>query len=447
MKRKLQKIVLLLVCIIPFVPMRSQVLTYSGLGCKNTITRRWSGGQIAYVQETDTSGRFIYVGSMSGFPRTEKLTGYIVTDFAFIGDTIYVTGNKPNGVGFYGWAKMTTPLTLPWVFNMRTFGATVPIYRFSDMRRIKVFRTGEDLHALMIGRYSNLFNNNDKYYCFIDVKNNSTCTYAHCLGEQFDDVEILSNYVATVSRKGEIGVSPASHYMRLLNKNAFSLNDPKFDTMYEWSNMDARERIFLQGVGGNNLVSVYVGRNYEYCINPYRIVGGQLQIDRYYKTSVYVLPYVYGVAYESGCNSLKILKIYDTAERITQIGCAGYPALTFTSSTLPLNGQGVPWTGVKWQSVSDYNTGTFCLTGRYNNTTVIWETGMCASNFTEGINMVEGGTGPTLTPLTRSSMAMQNVVSVSCEREQKSVGSECYESPFDPPVIDGEDNGEENEGE
>ena len=393
-----------------------------------SVSRNSSQKNIIYSQKNDTTGQFVFLDAIlnGDFEQQRTLKKFQVKDFCYIGDTIYVTGNYTDGTGFYGWAKTTGLLSQRWLFNMHLLenyvlfnlhgGVTDTIRRahFENMRRIKVFYDGATRHILLIGDYKyNLLNNNTTHPgCLIDVwSENDSINYAYSEVENIDDVEVLDNYVVTVSRKGYVDTNLEEHYLRVLNKTGFSLNDNLFDTYYYKNLLASVGPIRLQKITGNNYVAAYKS-DYtgEYSILPLSISSGAIQTSSRYVVSAGMSPIVTDVAYSPTPNKLMVIHNNGSNHVAAEYNCSNFPILTLSQAYGPSDGNNNAVT-MFLQSVAMRPQSDFCISGERNGKLTIWWTGVCSLPETLTMESVGQSLLSSVGATTRQKM---NQLSISC---------------------------------
>ena len=361
------------------MPAFGQTYTNSSLSYEGTITRSNDDGtgRMHYIKTGPTSGCFLYgltYGGNNPYFNARQITGYNINDFTVFNDTVYFCGEDSSGVGFYGWTSAQNDQNFSWTFHIYKLRDNFLRY-VTDVRHIKVFRSGEDLNVLLIGTYKyQLFLSPIKSYSsLIHVQNNSTCTMAYSSVAYFDDVAILDDYVATIERKGARDTSREGHYLRLLNKNQFSLNDALFDTYYGWSIVPSIGHVRLQSVDTNRFVSVYRDDT-AYFFNAYSVNNGSLVLHKYYKVLTNTIPDIGDVAYSSTSKTMVILHNIDTVGTAMFYDCSSFPNITLTNSYYPYIGH-VP--GNYQQDIQTRLlsvTKSFFITGISDNKVVFWNT-------------------------------------------------------------------------
>ena len=391
-----------------------------------SVSRNSSQKNIIYSQKNDTTGQFVFLDEIlnGDFEQQRTLKKFQVKDFCYIGDTIYVTGNYTDGTGFYGWAKTTGPQ--PWLFNMHLLenytqihlpnGITNTIRRahFENMKRIKVFYDGAARHILLIGDYTTaaLINNTKHPGCLIDVwSENDSINYAYSAVENIDDVEILDNYVVTVSRKGYVDTNLEEHYLRVLNKTGFSLYDNLFDTYYSKNLLASVGPIRLQKITGNNYVAAYKS-DYtgEYSILPLSISSGAIQTSSRYVVSAGMSPIVTDVAYSPTPNKLMVIHNNGSSPVAAEYNCLNFPILTLSQAYGPSDGNNNAVT-MFLQSVAMRPQSDFCISGERNGKLTIWWTGVCSLPETLTMESVGQSLLSSVGATTRQKM---NQLSISC---------------------------------
>lgn len=345
----------------------------SSINAIRTITRSRNTGYnlMYYVKTSDTTGKFLFNFQPSQLPPflpqyTEiPISGYDVTDFIVTHDTVYMCGNEAHGRGFYGWMKLGPS---PSSVQLKIYNLYDDTSYIVNPRRIYVFHILNRPMVALIGDYfgpSTL--TNTPAVIRIGV-NDINYNVAFRLGEHFDDVVVLDNYIVTVARKGYNNPTGASQYMRVVQKSGFNLNNTLFKRCYEISPHSANSRILLQHLGGDNLVSVYQD-GAEFYVNSLSVnSSGILQFNQYYIVDT-VVDNIYDVAYNATDSSLMIIhsKQYNS-----------------TASRFRCNPTGISWIESYRPHISGYRatimsmartiTTRFMVSGILDNFFMVWNT-------------------------------------------------------------------------
>ena len=357
------------------VPAFGQTYVGNASNCIGTITRSNDAGgkRMHYIKTGSTSGYFALGFSLGNNPTcgSHNITGYTINDFTVLNDTIYFCGDDANGVGFYGWARA---YGLSWTYHIyKIYNSTT--FTSSNISRIKVFRSGQDLNVLLIGTYrGSIF---ASYRSIFHIKNNDTCTVAYGDVEYFEDIAVLDDYVVAIARKKTRDYPHEPHYLRVLNKNSFTLNDTLFDYYHYWNpGIESVGNVRLQAMGLNNLVSVYC-KDTAYYINTYSVnSNGVLSQHNYYTIATNTLPTIGDVAYSSTNKTLAVLHNIDTMGTAMFYDCTSFPNITLSSSIYPFVDFISPTDLVqtKLLSVTKSPSSYFVITGIYGNKPVFWKT-------------------------------------------------------------------------
>ena len=351
--------------------------TYVGnvSNCIGTITRSNDAGskRTHYIKFGPTSGCFTSGFSLGNNPAFGgyEISGYTINDFTILNDTIYFCGEDTNGVGLYGWVRASG---LSWTFHIYKIRNNL-LSSSSNITKIKVFRSGQDLNVLLVGTYRrNIFSS---YRSVFHIRNNDTCTVAYGDVEYFEDIAVLDDYVVAIARKKTRDYPHEPHYMRVLNKNSFTLNDPLFDYYHYWSpGIESVGNVRLQATGANNLVSVYC-KDTAYYINTYSVDNnGILTQHNYYTIDTDTLPTIGDVAYNNTNKTLAVLHNIDTMGTAMFYDCTYFPNITLSSSIYPFVDYVSPtdFVQTKLLSVTKSPSSYFVITGTYGNKPVFWNT-------------------------------------------------------------------------
>lgn len=365
----------LLVAALTILSMSAVGQTYTNTStCYGTITRSdaVSGKRMHYIKTGPTSGKlllgFIFGGN-NPYANCYSITGYNINDFTIFNDTVYFCGEDANGVGFYGWTRASGLNCTFNVYKLYNNSTTTS----SDISRIKVFRSGQDLNVLLIGAYHQ--SSSVAYRSIFHIKNHGTCTVAYSSVEYFEDIALLDDYVVTIERKRTRDYPHEPHYMRVLNRTSFTLYDALFDYYSFWSQgIESVGNVKLQATDSNNLVSVYC-KDSAYHINAYSVSStGVLSLHKYYTIPTGILPTIGDVAYNSYDKTLAILLNIDTVGTAMFYDCTSYPTITLTSSKYPKIGSVNPPYETKLLSLTNYLSTGFAVTGYSGNKIVFWNT-------------------------------------------------------------------------
>lgn len=186
---------------------------------------------------------------------------------------------------------------------------------------------------------------------------------------------MLDDYVVALARKKTRDYPHEPHYMRVLNKNSFTLYDTLFD--YYHCNLNGIEsvgNVRLQATGANRLVSVYC-KDTAYYVNAYSVnSSGILSLHKYYTIDTDTLPTIGDVAYNNSTGVLAVLHNIDTFGTARFYDCTAFPNITLSSSTYPYIEFVYP-TGpiqTKLSSVTKTASSIFVVTGLSGNKPVFW---------------------------------------------------------------------------
>ena len=370
----------LLVAAVTMLSMSAVGQTYTGTStCYGTITRNddVSGKRMHYIKTGPTSGWFVpgfIYGGNNPYSEIREVSGYNINDFTIFNDTVYFCGEDSSGVGFYGWTSTQNDQNFQWTFHIYKLRDNFLRY-VTDVRHIKVFRSGQDLNVLLIGtyKYQPFLNPVKLYSSLIHVQNNNTCTMAYSSATYFEDVAILDDYVATIERKGGRDYSREGHYLRLLNKSQFTLNDTLFDIYYSWDMVPSIGHVRLQGMDTNRFVSVY-RNDTAYYFNVYSVNNGDLVFHKYYKVLTNTMPDIGDVAYSSSSRTLVVLHNIDTSGTAMFYNCSSFPNITLANSSYPYIGYVPGNNQLDKQTRLLSVTRNFFITGISADNVVFWNT-------------------------------------------------------------------------
>lgn len=352
------------------MPAFGQTYVGNASNCIGTITRSNDNGtkRMHYVKDGPTSGCFLSGLTSSGnqtYFGSHTISGYDIKDFTVFNDTLYICGQDADGDGFYGWAR---PTGVTWTFYMYKLRNSA-----INISKIRVFRSGQDLHVLLVGTYCiNMFLS---YRSVFHVKNNSICTVAYHVDEYFEDIAVLGNYVVTIARKGARDLLHEPHYLRVLHKNLFTLGDTLFDNYYAWHHgTESVGSVRLQATGADRFVSVFC-RDSAYYINAYTVdSNGLLTHHKKYTIPTGTPPTIGDVAYNSTDSMLVILHNIDTVGTAAFYNCTSFPNMTLSNSQYP----DISFNqGPKLLSVTRRPTSNFVISGICQNRFVYWDTRTC----------------------------------------------------------------------
>lgn len=344
---------------------------YGNAYSEETITRSNSVGsnRMHYVKTGPTSGVFLLGLTSGGNPQyfsSYHISGYNINDFMIFNDTIYICGEDDHGIGFYGW---TSGANTDWTFHIYRLYDNEKTF-MTNVSRIRVFRSGQDLNVLLIGLYK--LGGNYTYGSILHAKNNSMCTIAYANGDFFNDIAILDGYVVTIEQKGG---KADGHQMRVLHKVPFSLYDTLFDTYYAWGQVQSFGRLWFQATDNNSLVSVYrdgVG----YYINTFSVNSGSLVFHNYNSIATSAMPDINDVAYNSYSKTLAILHNIDTVGTASFFDCTLFPNITLSYSSCPRI-YGLGWSDPQTRLFSVTRlplSSNFVVSGICQNRSVFWNT-------------------------------------------------------------------------
>lgn len=352
-----------------------QTFVYNNNNCSGSITRKVGSRHFYYMKTGPYSGEFFSHNPSSTIITDNKYNGYNIQDFTIAGDTVFICGEDASGKGFYGWAKTTGPFSVSWKFNIYKLYDSESVY-VTDVKRIRVFNSNGNQHVLLIGRYvdttAHLYRNS-----IVHIKNNSQCYAAYSPVEHFDDIAVLDEYVVTIERKTAKDYISDPHYMRVLHKNNFSLYDTLFDYYSNWHYRRSIERIFLQTVGTNILVSIF-NEDTAYYMNTYSVVNDTLQFHKCHIVHTDTVPTIQDVSYNDQTSEIIVLHGSDTSSIASVYSSSLFPILTWVSSAYPKINNALlsPYTSLN--SVTPRSNTDFAITGTNHNKLVIWWKPVCS---------------------------------------------------------------------
>lgn len=367
---------------------------YSTSYIEGTVTRSNDAGnkRMHYVKTGTTSGYFLSDFVVNGpYFGSHSVSGYKVNDFTIFNDTVYFCGEDANGVGFYGWTSTVNDQIFNWTFHVYKLYDNASTF-VTDVRRIRVFRSGADLNVLLVGLYKG--GGSDTYSSLIHVKNNDTCTLAYLYSDYFDDVAIVKDYVVTIERKGGVRTPyNDGHQMRVLNKNQFSLYDALFDYYYALWQIQSVGRLWLQAANNNRFFSVYrdgVG----FYFNTYSVASGNLTCYNYFSIATSIMPTIGDVAYNDYDKTLAILYNIDTVGTAAIFDCASFHTISLSSALYPtFYMQGCQNPVAKLLSITKQpSSPNFYVTAVCDNKPLFWNLGVSNCDLSRQISVTSGST-------------------------------------------------------
>lgn len=346
-----------------------QTYVFNNNNCTGSITRKVGGRHYYYMKTGANSGEFFSHDPSTTILTVNKYNGYNVQDFTIVGDTIYICGEDASGKGFYGWTKTTGSFFSAWKFNIYKLYDSESVY-VTDVKRIRVFKSNSNIHVLLIGRYVDTAGHLNRN-SIIHIKNNNQCNVAYSSVEHFDDVAVLDEYVVTIERKTDKNYISDPQYMRVLHKNNFSLSDTLFDYLSSWVYRRSIDRMFLQSIGSNKLVSVF-NEDTAYYMNTYSVVNDTLQFHKCHVIHTDTVPTIQDVSFNDQTNDILVVHGNDTSSIASTYNCIVFPILTWVSSASPsINNTSLsPYTSLS--SVTPRSNTDFVVTGANQNRLVVW---------------------------------------------------------------------------
>ena len=361
---------------------------------EETITRSNDDGskRMHYVKTGTTNGVFLSSFVANGiFFTSHQISGYKINDFTIFNDTVYFCGEDNNGMGIYGWTSTINDQNFNWTFHVYKIYDNASTFT-TDIRRIKVFRSGQDLNVLLIGMYK--AGGSSQYGSVMHIKNNSTCTIAYLNSDFFDDVAILDNYVVTIERKGN-GRAPYNdaHQMRVLNKNQFSLYDALFDYYHAIGQIQSLGRLWLQAANNNNRFFSVYRDNVGFYFNTFSVNGtGSLICNNYFSIATSSMPTIGDVAYNDYDKTLAILYNIDTVGTAAFFNCASFHSIYLSSANYPsiyILGTTDPQTKL-FSVTKQPSSSDFVITGICHNKLVFWNTINCNPSRQLSLTSIDG---------------------------------------------------------
>ena len=345
--------------------------------CINTITRYQSNGNqpIHYVKTSDSTGHFLYNFSRSkapvGYFSKIPITGYNVTDFTVILDTIYMCGVKTHGRGFCGWMKLAPS---PSNVTLHLYHLWDDSSFVMDPHRIQVFNNAAGTQMVLVGNCVNPSNPNGNP-AIVHVQKNATSQFcaAYLPGEHFDDIVVLDDCVVTVARKGYNNPVNASQYMRVEPKSIFDLTNTIFERCYTMKTHSADSRVLLQHLDGNNLVSVYQDDEGYYINSHWVDASWYLHINQYLNVNT-ALKSIYDVSYNPSDTSLMVLHGKDFFNVASRFLCHSFPSISWIESYYPNVSNYCNGCPTSLKSLSRTGTNKFMVSGIISNDFMIWNT-------------------------------------------------------------------------
>jgi len=406
----MRQVLLIAASIIMTTPAVGQTYISSNPGNSSVITRSNDVGnkRMHYVKTGPTSGRFLsglVLGGNNSYFSSRDISGYNINDFTIFNDTVYFCGEDASGVGFYGWVK---PSGLTWTYNIYKLYNNSAITS-SDISRIRVFRSGQDLNVLLIGAYHQ--SSSVAYRSIFHIKNHSTCAVAYSSVEYFEDIALLDDYVVTIERKKTRDYPHEPHYMRVLNRTSFTLYDALFDYYSFWNTgIESVGNVRLQATDGNNLVSVYC-KDTAYHINAYSVnSSGILYLHKYYTIPTDTLPTIGDVAYNNYDKTMAILHNLDTVGTAMFYDCTSFPNITLLDAKYPTIWYSSLQNEPKLLSVTRKPTSNFVITGVLDDRITFWNTQSVYCGLPRQLSMTstESSVSTTYGETTKSTLNIHN---------------------------------------
>ena len=300
----------------------------------NTIIRHKPMGYtpVTYVKTSDSTGMFLsnwgLINSHTGKYNKIPISGYNVTDFTVVRDTIYMCGIKTGGRGFYAWMKLGPS---PFSVQMKVYHLSDDTSFVTNPRRIQVFNNFLGTQVMLVGDYvkPNLL----PTPAIVHIKNNN-CYVAYRGGEYYDDIVVLKNYIVAVARKGRIAPNNSPQIMRVLPRTIINFSNTYFQRSFSCEPESANSRILLQHIDSNNFVAVYQDGQ-GYYINSHSVgSGGILNILRYSTVSTPV-DNILDVSYNDTDSSLMVIRGRGSSSNASRFSCSSFPYISWIESYAP----------------------------------------------------------------------------------------------------------------
>ena len=423
-----------------------------------SVSRNSGNGNVVYTQKNDSIGNFVFADILDNntvFEKRRTIKKFHITDFTYSGDTIYVTGDYNGGKGFYGWAKTTGSNPTRWKFHMHLIQNYIAAHRpghydtivtayFKNLKRIKVFHDAGVRHILLVGDCYNFGTTHPG--CLLDVHSETdSINYAYSLAENIDDVEVLDDYVVTVSRKGFNDTLVEGLYHRVLNKSGFSLSDNLFDNYAYSHDLNVIGPTRLKKIDNNNYVLLYKSDLAGiYSIVPFSVNNGILQVANRYDISAGTAPAVKDMAYSASSHKLAVLHNNDSTGIVAEFNCANFPTIALSRAYSPLNNNTNTLSPMELQSVDYRPNSGFCISGNQGGYLTIWRTEVC--DITQSLTMESTSINITILEgaTTRAKIKQRNVACENLMPGNIPTSDICDEQPF-IPFPDNSDDKEEAE--
>lgn len=341
----------------------------------NTITRCNStgGSHVHYVKTSDSTGMFLYrfenpqnkppVGTYSKIP----ISGYSITDFTIVRDTIYMCGIKTSGRGFYAWMRLgPSPISV----QMKVYHLCDDTSFVTNPRRIQVFNTFQGTNVLLVGDLinpSNQFNTP----AIVHIRGNN-CYAAYLSGENFDDIAVLDDYIVTSARKGYNNPTNASQIIRVTPKSILPLHNSQFKYYYSTKTPRTNSWVLLQHIGQNKFVSVYHNSDGLY-INSFFMSGNIPQISQYCFVDTAVSN-IFDVSYNDADSSLMVIHSKLWHSTATRFDCSLSPNISWIESYNPDVSSYCSGCLSLIKSASRSFSSKFMISGILDNHFMVWNT-------------------------------------------------------------------------
>ena len=361
----------------------------------NTISRCNSAGnrQIHYVKTSDSTGIFLFQFNLRqskspmGTYKKIPISGYNVTDFVVVRDTIYMCGIKTGGRGFYAWMRLGSS---PTSVQMKVYHLRDDTSFVTNPRRIQVFNSFSGTNVLLVG---DLINPSNQFYIptIVHVRGN-TCYAAYLPGEYFDDIAVLNNYIVTSSRKGYNNPTNTSQLIRVTPKSILPLHSSLFKKYYHTKTPKTQSRVLLQHTDDNNFVTVY-HNDYGFYINSLSVGSGGIPLISQYCTVDTTATNIFDVSYNIFDSTLMVIHSQSLHSTVSRFNCSLFPNISWIESYTP--DVSVFCSGCMALTKSlcrNSSSSKFLVSGILDNHFMVWNTnGSCNLSQNIGTTIIQTG--------------------------------------------------------
>lgn len=360
----------------------------NNVNCINTITRNTAIGDtiIHYVKTSDSTGHFLYNFSQGKPPlghfKKIPITGYDITDFTIVNDTIYMCGIKTNKRGFYGWIKFGSATGTVQMNGLHLCDDTSFV---TNPRRIRVFHNNHGNLVFLVADCSNR-DYPSGIPVIAQIRNGSDLSVAYTSDEYFDDFEVLDDYVVSVARKGLNNPTKASLYMRTAEKPTFLINDFLFKYCHTAKVNPADSRVLLQQLKSNVFVAVYQNNSGYYIDRHYVDNFVHIQIDQHITVSASV-DKIDDVSYNRADKSLMVLYNRNQNYMASRINFSSYPLVSADLLYYPAVSGYCSGCPALLMSLSRIGVSKFLVSGVLNNDFLLWNTNNSGCNISQSFTI------------------------------------------------------------